>query len=166
MFENLREDFRVNREGLTRVVILVFRFGAWSLRMPVLLSIPFLVMYRVLNLLLLRLAVGIDMPARLIVGPGLRLHHAGRGISIHSAATIGSNVTIFQDVAIGTRTGIGAPSIGDRVRIAAGAKVLGPISIGQSAQIGANAVVVHDVPANWIALAPVAEIRARSKVID
>jgi len=73
------------------------------------------------------------------------------GIVISSAATLGKDVVIGQQVTIGNRNGsIAAPRIGDRVYIAAGSKVLGDISIGDDSIIGANAVVTKDVPPNVI----------------
>ena len=61
------------------------------------------------------------------------------------ADRIGSNVTVIGQVTFGTRTDGRWPSIGDDVFVGVGARVLGGISIGDRAQIGANAVVVHDV---------------------
>lgn len=73
------------------------------------------------------------------------------GIVITSGATLGEDVVIGQQVTIGNRNGVfAAPRIGNRVYIAAGAKVLGDITIGDDVIIGANAVVTKDVPANAI----------------
>lgn len=65
---------------------------------------------------------------------------------------------IDQHVTLGGRKGGGAPVIGNNVRIGAGAKILGPVHIGDGAQVGANAVVIKDVPANSTAVGVPARI--------
>ncbi|MBN1564434.1 MAG: serine acetyltransferase [Anaerolineae bacterium] len=84
------------------------------------------------------------------IGPGFRIIHieAG-GIVIHPKAVIGSNCTLFHGVTIGRMfrgPRDGEPQIGDDVFIGPGAKVLGNISVGHRAAIGANAVIIDDVP--------------------
>ncbi|ETT26995.1 transferase hexapeptide repeat containing protein [Rhodococcus rhodochrous ATCC 21198] len=87
------------------------------------------------------------------IGPGLFIQH-GVG-TIVSAEAIGSNCWINQQVTIGYDA-TGRPTIGDRVRIAAGAVVLGPITLHDGATVGANATVIHDVPAGVTVVAPLA----------
>lgn len=75
----------------------------------------------------------------------------GHGVVIGETAIIGNNVTIYHDVTLGgtsSSPGKRHPTIEDDVIIGAGAQILGPITIGQGARIGANAVVVKDVPAH------------------
>ena len=80
------------------------------------------------------------------IGPRLFIQH---GIStIITAEAIGEDCWINQQVTIGFKAGGGRPTIGDRVIINAGAKVLGGITIGYDVVIGANAVVVKNVPSN------------------
>lgn len=67
------------------------------------------------------------------------------GVVIHPKCDIGENVVIFQNVTIG-RTDAGAPKICDDVRIFGGAMVVGDIRVGKGATVGANAVVIDDVP--------------------
>lgn len=86
---------------------------------------------------------GADIPINTQIGGGLLIPHPN-GIVIHSAAVIGPNCLIFQQVTIGDADGI--PTIGGHVDIGAGAKVLGAITVGDHARIGANAVVLRDVP--------------------
>lgn len=76
------------------------------------------------------------------------LPHGLNGIVVSNQARIGSNATIFQQVTIGVKSLSvpGAPTIGDRVFIGAGAKLIGPIKIGSNVTIGANAVVTKDIP--------------------
>lgn len=87
---------------------------------------------------------GADVPLNCTIGGGLLMPHPN-GIVIHPAAVIGPNCLIFQQVTIGHR-GDGVPTVGGHVDIGAGAKLLGRISIGHHAAIGANAVVLCDVP--------------------
>lgn len=92
---------------------------------------------------------GVEAALQSDIGPGLYLPHAG-GIVL-GAARIGRNATIFQGVTLGATTldldfaPDRRPRVGDDVTISAGAKVLGGISIGSGAVIGANAVVIADV---------------------
>ncbi|MGG7564615.1 serine O-acetyltransferase [Rhodovulum sp. DZ06] len=93
-----------------------------------------------------------DIPLNARIGGGLILPHA-TGIVIHPEAEIGPNCLVFQNVTIGRREGAaGAPKIGGRVDIGAGAVILGDVSIGDQAIIGANAVVTRDVPPGGVAM--------------
>lgn len=94
---------------------------------------------------------GADIPLNCHLGGGLLLPHP-TGIVIHPDAHVGPNCLIFQQVTIGTRDSGGAPSIGGHVDIGAGARLLGAIHVGNHARIGANAVVVSDVPARAVAV--------------
>lgn len=85
-----------------------------------------------------------DLGARFATPP--HLPHGLNGIIVSHNATIGKNCTIFHQVTIGEGKG-GAPTIGDDVLIGAGAKLIGKISIGDGAKIGAGCVVTQDVPA-------------------
>ena len=93
---------------------------------------------------------GLECAMRCRIGPGLFLPHT-QGTVI-GAAEVGRNVTIFQSVTIGAREfepiydDRMRPKIGDNVLIGSGAKLLGPIIIGDGARIGANTVVMQDVP--------------------
>lgn len=72
------------------------------------------------------------------------------GVVIHPDARVGPNCLIFQQVTLGTLASGGAPIVGGPVNIGAGAKLLGQIVIGDHAKIGANAVVLVDVPAGAV----------------
>lgn len=74
------------------------------------------------------------------------------GIVIHPGASIGPNCLIFQQVTIGSRGPGDVPIIGGHVDIGAGAKILGAIKIGHHSKVGANAVVLCDVPDNSVAV--------------
>ncbi|SFO36834.1 serine O-acetyltransferase [Pseudobutyrivibrio sp. JW11] len=89
---------------------------------------------------------GIDIPSHIKpIGAGFMIDHFSC-IVIHVDAVIGSGVTIRQGCVVGTN-GRGVPVIEDGVDIGAGAAIIGPITVGKGARIGANAVVIHDVPA-------------------
>lgn len=83
------------------------------------------------------------------IGGGLMIPHPN-GVVINAGAVIGPNCLIFQQVTIGVTRQPGCPKIGGHVDIGAGAKVLGPVTIGDHAVIGANAVVVREVPAGAV----------------
>ena len=97
-----------------------------------------------------RALTGIEIHPAARIRDGLFIDH-GMGVVIGATAEIGENVTIYQGVTLGGTgfaTGKRHPTVEDNVTIGSGAKLLGPITIGHGAKIGANAVVVHDVPAN------------------
>lgn len=94
---------------------------------------------------------GTDIDLRASIGQGFRMPHPN-GVIIHSDSVIGEGCMIMQQVTIGQLAEPGAPIIGRNVYIGAGAKVLGAIRIGDGAAIGANAVVLCDVPAGHTAL--------------
>src|SRR5829696_3187533 len=82
------------------------------------------------------------------IGDGLFIDH-GTGVVIGETAEVGDNVTMYQGVTLGGTgfaTGKRHPTVEDNVTIGSGAKLLGPITIGHGAKIGANSVVIHDVP--------------------
>ena len=87
---------------------------------------------------------GADIPINTILGGGLLIPHPN-GIVIHPDVIVGPNCLIFQQVTIGTTRG-GIPVIGGHVDIGAGARVLGPIKVGDNCVIGANSVLLEDLP--------------------
>ena len=105
------------------------------------------------------------LPPEADIGEGTELGYGGMGVVIHAAAKIGKNCFLSPQVTIGGRSGLeGAPVLEDGVVVGSGAKILGPIRIGAGAQIGANAVVIHDVRAGaTVAGVPAREITPRSK---
>jgi serine O-acetyltransferase len=93
---------------------------------------------------------GADIPVTSKIGGGLVLPHPN-GVVIHPGAQIGVNCIIFQQVTIGWARG-GLPTVAGEVEFGAGAKVIGPVHIGAHARIGANAVVLIDVPERGVAV--------------
>ena len=100
------------------------------------------------------------------IGPGLCLIHSS-GIVIGDKARVGSDFICFHGVTLGdSGKGDGMPTLGNRVTASAGAKILGGITIGDYAVIGANAVVLSDIPDDAVAVgipARVARIRPKSQ---
>ncbi|NQT46763.1 MAG: serine O-acetyltransferase [Candidatus Omnitrophica bacterium] len=93
---------------------------------------------------------GIEIHPGAAIGEGLFIDH-GMGVVIGETSVIGNNVTIFQGVTLGgtgKERGKRHPNIGDNVVIGTGAKILGNITVGDNSYIGANAVVIKDVPHN------------------
>jgi serine O-acetyltransferase len=97
-----------------------------------------------------RMATGIEIHPAARIGSEFFIDH-GTGVVIGETAEIGDRVTLFQGVTLGGTgfaTGKRHPTVEDNVTIGSGAKLLGPITIGHGAKIGANSVVIHDVPAH------------------
>ena len=95
-----------------------------------------------------RWLTGVEIHPAATIGRGLFIDH-GTGVVIGETAVIGDDVTLFQDVTLGgtgKEKGKRHPTIGHRVVIGAGAKVLGNITVGNDSMVGANAVVIRDVP--------------------
>ncbi|NLF05696.1 MAG: serine O-acetyltransferase, partial [Actinomycetales bacterium] len=110
---------------------------------------------------LARFLTGIEIHPGARIGRRLFIDH-GMGVVIGETTVIGDDVLLFHGSTLGGKTmrkGKRHPTVGNNVVIGAGAKVLGPVWIGDGAQVGANAVVVHDVPADAVAVGIPARIR-------
>ena len=97
---------------------------------------------------------GIEIHPGATIGEGLFIDH-GAGIVVGETAEIGNNVTIYHGVTLGGTgkdEGKRHPTVCDNVLIGTGCKVLGPITIGENSRIGANSVVLTDIPANATAI--------------
>lgn len=94
---------------------------------------------------------GDDNPTNVTIGGGLLLPHPN-GVVIHPDAQIGCNCLVFQQATVGA-TSKCIPTIGGHVDSGAGAKIIGPIHVGDHAQIGANAVVRESIPVHGIFVA-------------
>lgn len=107
-----------------------------------------------------RVLFAVVLPPTVKVGRGVLFGYSGLGVVVHARAVIGDRVKLSQNVTIGGRSGLfEVPVIEDDVEIGAGACVLGPVRIGRGARIGANAVVLNDVPAGAVAVGVPARIR-------
>lgn len=170
MFDNLREDWNTydrdwQRQGLW--VMIVYRFGRWRYTVrPRLLRLPLSFSYKLLKLLS-QILTGIDLPCEVVVGKRFRIEHFG-DIIISGDTVFGDDVVIRNGVTVGLRrtNERGAPVIGNRVDIGTGAKILGAITIGDDVAVGANAVVLTDVPPNSLAVGVPARIIPRERPTD
>jgi len=121
--------------------LLFHRLGHWLLKR----RIPFIP--RAMSQFA-RFLTGIEIHPGATIGSGLFIDH-GMGVVIGETSEIGDNVTLFQGVTLGgtgKQRGKRHPTIGSHVVVGAGAKVLGPITVGDYVKIGANSVVLQDVP--------------------
>ena len=171
MFENVREDIRIgvswhsvpgvrNRLGpkaetVAAVllsnelhVVLIYRFQAWCRQS----GLPFIPGFcRKLTMLF----AGVSIGDRVTIGPGLLMNHGH--VIVDGVVTIGANCSLAPFVTLGLNTGgpdvsFEGPKLGHFVFVGTGAKILGAVSIGDNARIGANAVVMSDVPSNCTAV--------------
>ena len=167
MFENIRDDFRAHDRNWGAQgfwALIVYRFGRWrySVRSTVvrkLLSVIYRILFK-----LVQIVTGIELPCEATVGRNFVIDHFG-GIIISGYARFGDNCRIRNGVVVGLRRleEPCAPVIGSNVDIGAGAKLLGRITIGDNSIIGANAVVLDDVPADSIAIGVPAVTRRRGR---
>ena len=162
-FRSLRALWREDRQSHRGTffspgfqALAVHRYGVWArgLRSRLATRI-FRRLYFIINWIA-RSFHGIELPPKTRIGRRTRIAHQG-GIVLHMDCSIGGDCLIRHNVTIGVlRDGPGmkAPRIGNRVEIGAGAVILGDITIGDDAVIGANVVVRKDVPAKAIVLPP------------
>ncbi len=160
LFRHIRADFRVARAaGSSRPfahavffdlgfrVALSYRVASW-LRVRGGRLLPRLITRRAI------LRFGAELNPMASIGPGLRLGHVV-GVVIGAGVRVGSRCVIYQGVTLGTRSPGGPeatyPTIGDEVVVYPGAKVLGGVTVGHRAVVGAGAVVLRDVPAHAVA---------------
>ena len=163
----IAEDFRTHDRDPLRPgfwALVVHRFGAWRYGVrPRFLRAPFYLAYR-LAFAAVQALTGIEIPCEVRLGRRLRIEHHS-GIIVNGDATLGDDCVIRNGVTIGVRsTGVpGSPALGHRVDVGAGAKILGPVRIGNDVAVGANAVVLIDVPDWSIAVGVPAVARPRRR---
>lgn len=134
--------------------MLLYRIGNWCYRH----KIP--IVTKVIDVLI-RLIHNSAVYSATSIGKGTVFGYGGIALVIHKHATVGCNCVIGSNVTIGGKSGSkNVPVIEDNVYIATGAKILGSVIVGEGAVIGANAVVVKDVPARSVAAGVPAKIIA------
>lgn len=147
--------------GLAMNALTLYRIGHWCYRrgIPVIPALLYRLSYLLFNAVI---------PMSAEIGEGSELAYSGLGIVLHERCKIGRFVTIGHQVTIGGRSRRwGVPVIEDRCVIGAGAKLLGPISIGAASVVGANAVVLDDVPPRTVvAGTPARVVRADIDIND
>lgn len=176
LFEHTRADinFIMENDPAARSKIEVF------LLYP---SIHSLMMYRISHLFytkkrffiarlisqLNRFLTGIEIHPGAQIGMGTLIDH-GSGVVIGETSIIGDRVTIYQGATIGARGNEKEfkrhPTLGNDIVVGSGAKILGPVNIGNHCKVGANSVVLRDMPANSTAVGIPAKIKSESPTMD
>ncbi|MBC5995848.1 serine acetyltransferase [Romboutsia ilealis] len=148
--------------AISKAILFTYRFGNniyYNIKLLPIRKILLLI-YKILDFIIVKIIGGAELPAKAKIGSNLYLPHGGRGVVIHPNSVIGNNVIIYHQATIGSdKTGNdGAPTIGNNVFIGVGAKVLGSIQISDDVKIGANSVVLKDIPKNSTAVGIPAKI--------
>ena len=157
LWQQIKEDWIAHGCDWTKPgfrAVAVQRFGVWRMKIkPKLLRASFSILYRALYRKI-RNTYGIDLPYTVKLGRRVIIEHQSC-IIIHGYSSIGDDCIIRQGVTIGNRyleKPLEAPKLGARVNIGAGVKILGNVTIGDDVNIGANAVVLVDIPASQTAV--------------
>jgi serine O-acetyltransferase len=157
------DDWQMHDRDWTRPgfrAVAVHRFGVWRMQIqPRWVRLPFSWFYKVL-FRYVRNHYGIELPYSVKLGDRVIIEHQS-GIVVHGNAEIGDDCILRQGVTIGLRRlthKTDAPKLGKRVNVGAGAQILGAIMIGDDVRIGANAVVLCDVPAGATAIGIPAQV--------
>ena len=145
-------------------VVATYRFGQWANEEA---PRPLRPLAKALYLGLFKaveITTGVSLPAHARIGKGFYIGHFGN-IIIHPDTVMGERCMISHGVTIGVLGGdkLGVPRLGNDVYVGCGAKILGPVTIGDGAMIGANAVVLKDVPAGATAVGIPARIITKKK---
>ena len=167
LWDLIKEDWQANGKDWTKPgfrAIAVYRFGVW--RMGVnnkLLRAPLSLLYRFL-FRHVRNSYGIEFPYSIKAGRRIVIEHQS-GIVVHGNVEMGDDCILRQGVTLGNKNldrPFDAPKLGNRVNVGAGAKILGAVTLGDDAAVGANAVVLCDVPAGAIAAGIPAKVRIKT----
>jgi len=167
MFTNISQDLKTYKgdwgaQGFWAMII--YRFGRWryTIHTPFIRK-PFSLIYKMLYKCI-QVITGIELPCEVTVGKNFRIDHFG-GIVISGFASFGDDCVLRNGVTVGLRRidDPVAPRIGNNVDIGAGAKILGDITVGDHVVIGANAVVLKNVPPNAVAVGIPARIIEKQK---
>jgi len=145
--EAIREDLRRNIYPKSYVILVLYRlshFAVTGSKLRLLLLSPLVVIY----LGLVKWILGVEIPPKTQIGKGFVIYH-GFGLVINAESQIGSHVIVRQGCCIGNNvTSDGrktaAPIVGSGVELGVNALILGPVTVGDNARIGAGAVVVKD----------------------
>ena len=157
LFALIKEDWVAHGRDWTRPgfrAIATHRFGVWRMTVrPKVLRAPFSVLYRMM-FRRCRNVYGIEVPYSATIGRRVVIEHQG-AIVVHGHCVIGDDSILRQGCTLGNKTldrPFDAPKLGKRVNVGAGAKILGAVNVGDGATIGANSVVLKDVPPGMIAV--------------
>jgi serine O-acetyltransferase len=170
MLRNMREDIQVALDrdpaanGVFEVALTypgVHALWGWRLSHPLWLA-GHRLLARSISMIT-RTLTGVEIHPGAQIGSGLFIDHA-TGVVIGETAEIGSNVTLYHGVTLGGRSlerGKRHPTLGDRVVVGAGAKILGPVVIGEDSSVGANAVVLESMPSHSVIVGVPAKVVKR-----
>lgn len=168
LFAQIREDWIAHGRDWTKPgfrAVAVHRFGVWRMTVrPKLFRAPLSMVYRALYRRC-RNVYGIELPYSVTLGRNVIVEHQG-GIVVHGDTVIGDDCIIRQNCTLGIRRLDAlhdAPILGRGVQLGAGSVVLGKIRLGDNAIVGANAVVLVDVPAGALAIGVPASITVRGE---
>lgn len=149
------QDWAANSDSLkSRLVLVFFRYVQFLIihsgMFGRMLAGPFSMLYTIIVQWLL----GIEIPLCVLAGKGFQLFH-GVGLVVHPASVIGEGCVLRHCTTLGSKDNAGsgtqtAPVLGDRVDVGCNSVIIGHISVGNNALIGAGSVVVHDVPENAV----------------
>jgi serine O-acetyltransferase len=166
LWAQIAEDYRAHGRDWTKPgfrAVAVHRFGNWRMTVrPKLLRAPLSLLYR-MAYRHCRNRYGIELPYSARLGRRVVIEHQG-GIVVHGNCAIGDDCIIRQGCTLGIRTLDGladAPVLERGVHLGAGSVVLGRVRLGEGASIGANAVVLKDVPPGALAVGVPARVVAR-----
>jgi putative colanic acid biosynthesis acetyltransferase WcaB len=147
------QDWKANAgNSKGRLVLAAYRLArkldsnTWIVR---LIGVPYIAFYK----FMFSWVMGIELPFRSVVGPGLRVFH-GHALVVHDNVRIGSNVTLRHSTTIGEKIGPNGepfvPEIGDNVDVGANVVIIGAVKIGSGANVGAGSVVTRSVAENTV----------------
>ena len=165
IIKSVFQDWHANAgNSKGRFVLVAYRLAAWfTARGGVfrLIGVPYCAVYR----LVFAWILGIELPLRSSVGPGLRLFH-GQGLVVHELVEIGSGVVLRHCTTIGAKAeNLHVPKIGNGVDIGSNSIILGDIYVGDGSVIGAGSVVTKSVPPNSVVAGnPARELHRSSSV--
>lgn len=167
MFDNLKADLKSyngdwSQQGFW--VLTIYRFGRWRYTIKNKWIRKFFSLLYKISYKWIQILTGVEFPCEVEIGKNFRIDHFG-GIIVSGYAKFGDNCVIRQGVTVGLKNVENpiAPHIGNNVDIGAGAKLIGPITIGDNVHIGANAVVLTDVPSNSLAVGVPAKIISKKE---
>jgi len=151
LWQQIKEDWIAHGRDWTKPgfrAVAIQRFGVWRMTIkPLLIRAPLSILYRAL-FRKIRNSYGIELPYTVQLGRRVVIEHQS-GIVIHGYCSIGDDCIIRQGVTMGNRyldRPFDAPKLGKRVNVGAGAKIFGNVTIEDDVNIGANAVVLSDIP--------------------
>jgi serine O-acetyltransferase len=158
LVDEVFQDWGANRENqFSRSALVTYRLGHLIAKssLPVTVKGALRLIHRVLNAFVLKVINAGYIQPLAEIGPRLRLPNGLNGVFINRYCKIGSDVVIYQQVTLGANfepEGREAPTVGNGVVIGAGAKVIGGVTVGDRAVIGANSLVSKDVPPDTVAI--------------